>query len=98
MKVLVAKRTTPPRQTDDVWSAMQGEIVVAPFVCQDSDCDCDRVHQGIVSHGYSTEAEVRDIDASDTGGVSPSVGERRRTVFVARRNLRGVHAGRDNSA
>ncbi|OBG83440.1 hypothetical protein A5699_04050 [Mycobacterium sp. E802] len=43
---------------------MHGEIVVAPFVCHDNGCDCDHVHQGIVSHGYSTEAEVRDVAAS----------------------------------
>jgi hypothetical protein len=64
VKVLVAKRPPPPRREGDVWSAMHSEIVVAPFVCQDSGCDCDHVHQGIISHGYSTEAEVRDVDAS----------------------------------
>lgn len=63
MKVLVAKRPASPRRAGDVWSAMHGEIVVAPFVCQDRGCDCDHVHQGIVSHGYSTEAEVRDAAA-----------------------------------
>ncbi|WP_319448967.1 MULTISPECIES: hypothetical protein [unclassified Mycobacterium] len=64
MKVLVAKRPASPRREGDVWSAMHGEIVVAPFVCQDRGCDCDHVHQGIVSHGYSTEAEVRDVAAA----------------------------------
>ena len=43
---------------------MHGEIVVAPFVCQDRGCHCDHVHQGIVSHGYSTEVRVRDVAAS----------------------------------
>lgn len=43
---------------------MHGEVVVAPFVCQDRGCDCDHAHQGIVSHGYSTEAEVREVAAS----------------------------------
>jgi hypothetical protein len=64
MKVLVAKRPASPRREGDVWSAMHGEIVVAPFVCPDRGCDCDHVHQGIASHGYSTEAEVRDVAAS----------------------------------
>jgi hypothetical protein len=56
MKVLAAKRPASPRREVDVWSAMHGETIVAPFVCQDRGCDCDHVHQGIVSHGYSTEA------------------------------------------
>lgn len=64
MRVLVAKRPSSPRRADDVWLAMHGEIVVAPFVCPDRGSECDHVHQGIVSHGYSTEAEVRDVDAS----------------------------------
>jgi hypothetical protein len=63
VKVLVAKRPSP-RQEGDVWTAMHGEIVVAPFVCQAGGCNCDRVHQGVVSHGYSTEAEVREVAAS----------------------------------
>ena len=64
MKLLVANRPTPPRRYGDVWSAIHGEIVVAPYVCPDTACDCGRVHQGVVSHGYSTEVEVRDIDTS----------------------------------
>lgn len=64
MNVLVAKRPSLPRGEGDVWSAMQGEIVVAPFVCQVPGCGCDHLHQGIVSHGYSTEAEVRHVAAS----------------------------------
>ena len=64
VRVLVASRPSSPRRDTDVWSAMRGEIVVAPFVCPDRGCECDRVRQGIVSHGYSTEAEVRDVGAS----------------------------------
>lgn len=64
VNVLVAKRPSLARGGRDVWSAMRGEIVVAPFVCQDRGCGCDQVHQGIVSHGYSSEVEVRDIAAS----------------------------------
>ena len=64
MKVLVAKRPPSPRQSDDVWSAMHAEIVVSPFLCQDRDCHCDRVHQGVISHGYSTVAEVSETDTS----------------------------------
>lgn len=64
MKVLVAQRPTPPRQSDDVWSAMRGEIVVAPSVCQDRECHCDRVHQGVISHGYSTLVEVHEASTS----------------------------------
>lgn len=67
MKVFVAKRPSQPRQRSDIWSAMHGEIVVAPFVCEDAGCDCDHVHQGIVSHGYSTQAEVREVDTSADG-------------------------------
>ncbi|WP_456093992.1 DUF7715 family protein [Mycolicibacterium anyangense] len=70
MKVLVAKRPTPPRQHHDAWSAIREEIVVAPFVCPDHDCICTRVHQGIVSHGYSTKAEVRDVDTTSEALVS----------------------------
>lgn len=43
---------------------MQREVVVAPFVCAAGDCVCDSVHQGLVSHGYSTVAEVCDLDTS----------------------------------
>ncbi|WP_163696059.1 DUF7715 family protein [Mycolicibacterium sarraceniae] len=69
MKVLLAKRPSPPRQRSDIWSAMNGEIVVAPFVCNDDGCDCDHVHQGIVSHGYSTQAEVSEVATSPDGLV-----------------------------
>lgn len=64
MRVLVARKPDSPRGPGDVWSAMHNEIVVAPFVCQDAECVCDHVHQGIVSHGYSTEVQVADVDTS----------------------------------
>ncbi len=37
---------------------------MAPLVCRDRGCHCDRVHQGVISHGYSTEVEVREVDSS----------------------------------
>jgi hypothetical protein len=56
MKVLVAKRPSRPLAAIDRWSATEGEVVVAPFVCGDAGCGCDVVHQGITSHGYTTLA------------------------------------------
>jgi hypothetical protein len=70
MKVLVAQRPAPPRSEDEVWSAMQSEVVVAPFVCPDPDCVCDRVHQGLVSHGYSTAVIVSDVETSPAALVA----------------------------
>lgn len=63
MKVLVAKRPSRPLATTDRWSAAEGEVVVAPFVCGDAECGCDVVHQGITSHGYSTLAAVGEASA-----------------------------------
>lgn len=70
MKVLVAKRPASPRQDGDVWSAMQNEIVVAPFVCQDNECVCVNLYQGIISHGYSSQAQVARVDTSQDGLVN----------------------------
>jgi hypothetical protein len=63
MKVLAAKRPSRPLAGVDRWSATEGEIVVAPLVCEDATCGCDIVHQGITSHGYSTLAVVREVTA-----------------------------------
>lgn len=62
MKVLVAQQSAPPRTGDDVWSALPSEVVVAPFVCADRSCVCERVHQGVISHGFTTSMVVSDID------------------------------------
>jgi hypothetical protein len=70
MKALVARRPSASRQPQDVWSAMHGEIVVAPYVCEDRDCVCGRVQQGIISHGYSTEVQVVETDTSIDALVS----------------------------
>ncbi|NKZ14516.1 hypothetical protein HGA11_26380 [Mycolicibacterium septicum DSM 44393] len=64
MKVLVAKRPSRPMAATDRWSATEGEVVVAPFVCDDAGCGCDVVHQGITSHGYSTLAAVGEVPAA----------------------------------
>ncbi|MGY1992371.1 DUF7715 family protein [Mycolicibacterium fortuitum] len=64
MKVLAAARPSLPRSGTDRWSAAEGEIVVAPYVCDDTACGCEVVHQGISSHGYSSIAMVREVSAT----------------------------------
>ncbi|OMC03407.1 hypothetical protein A5733_23455 [Mycobacterium sp. NS-7484] len=64
MKVLAATRPPRPLAKADHWSATEGEIMVAPYVCDDTACGCDVVHQGITSHGYSTLAVVGEVTAT----------------------------------
>ena len=45
-------------------SAIEGEIVVGPFVCDNPTCGCDRSHQGLNSHGFTTTVRVRDVELS----------------------------------
>ena len=72
MKVLVAKRPSRPLATTDPWFATEGEIVVAPLVCDDVTCGCDVVHQGITSHGYSTLTVVREVTTAPDDLITAS--------------------------
>lgn len=59
MRVLTATR---PPLDGGAWSAIEGEIAVGPFVCDNLECGCDQVHQGLNSHGYTATVQVRDVE------------------------------------